>query len=319
MGIEGKLAFIYPGQGAQHVGMGKDVCERHPSARDAFREASEALGEDMERLVFDGGEAELALTRNTQPALLATCWAITRPLLEAGVRPDVAAGLSVGEYAAHVAAGTFAFADAMRVVRLRGQLMQDEVPAGEGGMAAILGLGDGDVRECCEEAAAALGGSVVEPANYNCPGQVVISGRLQAVEAAAELCRRRGAKRAAMLAVSAPFHCSLMRGAGDKLARALEGVPAGPMGIPVVANATAGPVRDPGEAKKLLARQVSSPVLWERGVRAMISGGVGAFVEIGPGKTLAGFLKRIDKGAPVFNVSDAAGVEAAIEALAGRR
>ena len=315
--MPGKLAFIYPGQGAQHIGMGKDAHERYPSVREAFRAASGALGEDVERLVFDGVEEELMLTANTQPAMLATCWALTQPLLGAGVCPDVAAGLSVGEYAAHVAAGTIGFADAMRVVRLRGQMMQGEVPAGEGAMAAVIGLDEGAVRACCEEAAVALdGGAVVEPANFNCPGQVVIAGHTRAVEAAAALCSRRGAKRAAMLAVSAPFHCSLLAGAGEKLARALEGIALSPMRIPVVANATAELVDDAAEVKGLLARQISSPVLWERSVRAMVGAGVGAFVEIGPGKTLAGFVRRIDKTAAVYNVSDVAGIEAAIGALA---
>ena len=313
-----KTAFIYPGQGAQYIGMGKDVAERCKSAADVFRSADEALGFDLSGLIFNGEDETLKITENTQPALLATCAALSAVLVEAGICPDVAAGLSIGEYAAHVLAGTFAFADAVRLVRLRGRYMQDEVPLGVGGMAAILGLDADTVATCCEKAPGRAGDEtlVVEPANYNCPGQVVISGHVKAIEAACALCKENGARRALPLAVSAPFHCSLLRGAGDKLGAELSKVELGAMRIPVVSNVTAEYITDPAEAAALLVRQVASPVRWEQCVRKMLAEGVTRFVEIGPGKTLAGFIGKIDAGAEVINVFDTTSVENAIAQLA---
>jgi len=297
--------------------MGKDAAERYPQAKDIFDAAGEALGFDLADMVFNGDEETLKLTENTQPALLTTCIALSSVLTDRGITPDMAAGLSIGEYAAHVLSGTFAFADAVRVVRLRGRFMQEAVPAGAGGMAAIIGLDAAAVEECCRNAPGHAGDAslVVEPSNYNCPGQIVISGHARAVEAACALCKERGARRAAPLAVSAPFHCSLLAGAGERLAAELNKITLNPMVIPVVSNVTAGIVSDPDEAAALLIRQVASPVKWEQCVGRMLSEGVTRFVEIGPGKTLAGFIKKIAADAEVINVSDAASVEGALELL----
>ena len=312
-----KTAFIYPGQGAQHIGMGRDAAERYAASAKIFEEADAALGFGLTDLIFNGGEEELKITENTQPALLTVCVALTAPLVEAGIYPDAAAGLSIGEYAAHALAGTFAFEGAVKAVRTRGKLMQEATPPGVGGMAAIIGLGAEEAESCCREAAASpeCAGLVVEPVNYNCPGQIVIAGHAKAVETACALCKKRGAKRALMLAVSAPFHSSLMSGAGEKFAAELAKLETGMMRIPVISNVTAEYVTCAEEAISLLARQAASPVKWEQGVRAMLAGGVGRFVEIGPGRTLAGFLKKIDESAEVINVSDAASVEAAIGLL----
>ncbi|NTV91262.1 MAG: ACP S-malonyltransferase [Clostridiales bacterium] len=297
----GKLAFVFPGQGAQTVGMGRQLAEEYKSANDIFAKATEALGYDMSQMVFNGDEETLRITENTQPAILTTSIACLQPLLERGIRPDVTAGLSLGEYASHVLAGTMDFSDAVALVRMRGKYMQEAVPLGVGTMAAILGLDNGLVAECCKEASA-LG--VVSPANFNCPGQVVIAGEVPAVEKAVELCREKGAKRSMVLPVSAPFHCSLLKPAGEKLSKELEGVALGTMKIPVVTNVTAEYISDYSLVKDLLVRQVSSPVLWEDSVRRMLDEGVDTFVEVGPGKTLCGFIKKISKEVRLYNVED---------------
>lgn len=314
----GKTAFIYPGQGAQYIGMGRDAAERHAAAKRIFDEADAALDFDLSGLIFSGNAEELKKTENTQPALLTVCVALSAVLAGEGISPDIAAGLSIGEYAAHVSSGTFSFTDAVRIVRLRGKFMQEEVPEGIGGMAAVMGLGADIVEECCKMAPERAGDAslIVEPSNYNCPGQTVISGHNKAVEAACALCRERGAKRAAALAVSAPFHCGLLRGAGDKLAVELEKYTPGKMRFPVVSNVTAELVTDPAEAFGLLVRQVASPVRWEQCVRRMHAEGVSRFVEIGPGKTLTGFVKKIVPEAEIINVSDAASLDEAVLLLA---
>ena len=313
----GKTAFVYPGQGAQHIGMGKDVAGQYLAARDVFNAADEALGFSLSGLVFGGDEGALASTENTQPALLTVCTALSAVLAGEGVYPDIAAGLSIGEYSAHVLSRTFSFCGAVKAVRMRGRLMQEEVPAGAGGMAAILGLDAGAVEECCRQAPELAGDAslVVEPANYNCPGQVVISGHAKAVEAACSLCKEKGAKRAVPLAVSAPFHCSLLKGAGEKLGAELAKLHMNTMRIPVVSNVTAEFVTDSKNASELLVRQVASPVRWEQCVRAMVADGVTRFVEVGPGKVLAGFIKKIAPDAEVVNVSDAPSMEAALKIL----
>jgi [acyl-carrier-protein] S-malonyltransferase len=297
----GKTAFLFPGQGAQYIGMGKQIAEEYKSARIIFEQASEALGFDMEKLVFEGEEETLKITENTQPAIVTASVACLQPLLERGIRPDYTAGLSLGEYSAHVASGTMNFKTAVSLVRKRGKYMQEAVPLGLGTMAAILGLSAEDVVECCKEASAV---GIVEPANFNCPGQISIAGEIKAVEKAMELCTAKGAKRAILLAVSAPFHCSMLKPAGEKLAAELQNVQLGKIQIPLVANTTAGIVKSAEEAKELLIRQVSSPVLWEDSVKRMLEDGVDTFVEIGPGKVLSGFVKKISKEARTFNIED---------------
>lgn len=297
----GKLAFVFAGQGAQKIGMGRELAENFKVSADTFAEASDAIGFDIEAMIFNGDEDMLMLTENTQPAVVTMSIAAYRVLEEKGIRPDMVAGLSLGEYSAHIASGTMSFADGVRLVKKRGRYMQEEVPAGAGAMAAILGLGEADVLECCKRASAV---GICEPANFNCPGQIVVSGEREAVAVAADAAKELGAKRAVMLAVSAPFHCSMLRGAGEKLAKELEKVELFNMSIPVVTNVTADYVRDLSEVKGLLEKQVSSSVKWEESVRRMISDGADTFVEIGPGKALSGFIKKIDRNVRVFNVED---------------
>jgi [acyl-carrier-protein] S-malonyltransferase len=291
------LAFIFPGQGSQYVGMGRKLAEAHAICRQAFDEADAALGEPLSRLCFDGPEDQLTLTQNTQPAILTASIAAFRLLESRGLRPRYVAGHSLGEYAAHVAAGTLAFADALRLVRLRGRLMQEAVPAGEGAMAAILGLDATGVAEACVEASE---GDVVSPANLNMPGQVVIAGVRAAVERAIAAAKARGARRAIPLAVSAPFHCALMQPAEERLAPALRAVPMSNPVVPVVANVDAEPKRTAHEAVEALIAQVSRPVRWEQVVRRLASDGVRTYVEVGPGHVLAGLVRKIDREATVY-------------------
>jgi [acyl-carrier-protein] S-malonyltransferase len=301
------IAFVFPGQGSQRVGMGQAFAAADPIARDTFAEADAALGAPLSRLCFDGPEAELTLTENTQPAILTVSVAIARVLEARGWRPDFYAGHSLGEYSAHVAAGTFAFADAVRTVRNRGRYMQEAVPVGVGAMAAILGL-DGDaVAAACAEAAE---GGVVSPANLNAPGQVVIAGTKAAVERAGALAKAAGAKRVIPLAVSAPFHCALMKPAEDRLAPELRALTVQAPRRPVVANIDAEPKRDGAAAVDALVRQVSGAVRWEAVVRRLASEGVRTYVEVGPGTVLAGLVRKIDRDAQVASLEDPAGLDA---------
>lgn len=297
----GKTAFVFPGQGAQTVGMGKQIAQEYKAADDIFNQASEALGFDVKKMIFEGDDETLRITENTQPTILTTSIACLQPLLEKGIKPDVVAGLSLGEYSAHVAAGTMMFKDAVSLVRKRGKFMQEAVPVGVGTMAAILGLENNDVIECCK-AASSFG--VVEPANFNCPGQVVVAGEVKAVERVVELAKEKGAKRSMILSVSAPFHCSMLNPAGDNLEKELEGIKLKDMEVPVVTNVTGKYVSDKTEVKNLLVRQVSTSVLWEECVRSMINDGVDTFVEIGPGKVLSGFIKKISKEVRTLNIED---------------
>ena len=301
------IAFIFPGQGSQRVGMGQAFAAADPIARDTFAEADAALGAPLSRLCFDGPESELTLTENTQPAILTVSVAIARVLEARGWRPDFYAGHSLGEYSAHVAAGTFGFADAVRTVRNRGRYMQEAVPVGAGAMAAILGL-DGDaVAAACAEAA---GGEVVSPANLNAPGQVVIAGSKAAVERAGAAAKARGAKRVIPLAVSAPFHCALMKPAEDRLAPELRALAVQAPRRPVVANIDAEPKGDGAAAVEALVRQVSGAVRWEAVVRRLASEGVRTYVEVGPGTVLAGLVRKIDRDARVASLEDPAGLDA---------
>lgn len=297
----GKLAFIFPGQGAQYAGMGRQIAEEFKSAGSIFDQASDALGFDVKKMIFESDDETLKITENTQPAILTASIACLQPLLEKGINPDVAAGLSLGEYSAHVASGTMSFKDAVALVRKRGKFMQEAVPVGVGTMAAILGLDSSVVIECCKDASEF---GIVEPANFNCPGQVVVAGEIKAVEKVVELCKDKGAKRSMLLPVSAPFHCSMLKSAGEKLSIELEKVKLGNMNLPVAANVTSEYILDSSMVKDLLIRQVSSPVLWENCVTNMLQNGVDTFIEIGPGKVLSGFIKKISKEARTLNIED---------------
>lgn len=307
------IAFVFPGQGAQKVGMGKALADAFPVCRETFEEADAALGEALSTLCFAGPEDRLQLTENTQPAILAVSVAACRLAESRGVRPAFAAGHSLGEYSAHVAAGTLSFADALRTVRRRGQYMQQAVPVGEGAMSAILGLDADAVASACRDAAAETGGRVVSPANINAPGQVVIAGHHDAVARAGALAKEKGAKRVIPLAVSAPFHCALMKPAEERLAPELRALTAKDPSIPVVANVDAEPKRDARSAIEALIQQVSSPVRWDDVVRRLIAEGVTRFVELGPGTVLAGLIRKIDRSVTVVSVEDSEGVSALTE------
>jgi len=301
------IAFVFPGQGSQKVGMGRALAESFPECRAVFDEADAALGESLSGLCFDGPEDRLVLTENTQPAILTVSIAAARLLESRGIRPSITAGHSLGEYSAHVAAGTVSFADAVRIVRRRGRYMQEAVPVGRGAMAAILGLDADKVAQACDEAAE---GDVVAPANLNAPGQVVIAGSTEAVARAGERAKALGAKRVIMLFVSAPFHCALMKPAEERLAPELRALPSSTPRVPVVANVDAEAKTDGPSSIEALVRQVSSPVRWEDVVRRLASSGIRAYVEVGPGTVLSGLVRKIDRAARVANLESPADLEA---------
>ncbi len=300
------IAFLFPGQGSQSVGMGKELAASFPAARETFEEADAALGYALSALCFEGPEDKLKMTEVTQPAILTVSVAALRVLRQQGVEPGFVAGHSLGEYSAHVAAGTLDFADAVRIVRNRGRYMQEAVPAGQGAMAAVLGLSLEEIEAACREAAQ---GEVVAPANINSPGQVVISGHAAAVERAAELVKQRGAKRAVMLPVSAPFHCALMQPAQDRLAADLKAATFHPMRLPLVTNVDAEVIDSSEKARDALIRQVTGAVEWEKSMRALTAAGVETFVEVGPGKVLCGLMRQIDRAKTCWNVEDPASLE----------
>jgi len=300
------LAFLFPGQGSQVVGMGKELAANHTVARRTFEEADDAFGYSLSTLCFEGPEEKLRLTEITQPAILTVSTAAARVLVEAGIVPSFAAGHSLGEYSAHVAAGTISFHDAVRAVRSRGQYMQEAVPVGVGAMAAILSLGIDTVRAICSGVMAEYPGEICEPANINSPAQIVISGSKSAVERAAEGCKHHGAKRAIMLPVSAPFHCSLMKPAQDRLAADLDALTFCNPEIPVMCNVDAALVCDASKSRDTLIRQVTGTVQWETSMLALVAQGATQFVEAGPGSVLTGLLRQIDKAQSCLNVENEA-------------
>src|SRR5262247_704963 len=311
-----KLAFIFPGQGSQRVGMGRDLTESVSAASAAFDEVDRALGFGLSDLCFDGPEEDLQLTANTQPAILTASIAAFRALSEKGFRPDFVAGHSLGEYSALVAAGALSLGDAARLVRRRGELMQEAVPIGVGAMAAILGIGAEKVTEAC--VAAALD-QVCAPANFNSPEQIVIAGHKEAVERAVEECKARGARRAMMLKVSAPFHSALMRPAQEKMTELLNLAPFNDLSFPIVNNVDAAVVTGGSQSRDALIRQISAPVRWNESDMKMFEEGVETFVEVGPGKVLIGLIKTIARGVgkevKLLNVEDQAILQAAVESL----
>jgi [acyl-carrier-protein] S-malonyltransferase len=297
-----KIAFIFPGQGSQYSGMGKELSETFPVARQIFEEADDALGIKLSTICFSGSDDELKLTANTQPAILTTSIAVLRVLQqETGLKADYLAGHSLGEYSALVCSGALSFADAVRTVRARGTFMQDAVPVGTGTMAAMLSIEKDVLAEICQEAAQ---GDVVSPANFNSPGQIVIAGSTAAINRAIEIAKTKGFRKAMLLPVSAPFHCALMKPAADRLSSVLDAIAVSDMALPVVANATAMPNSDKEQVRALLVTQVCAPVLWEQSVTGMVGQGVTRFVEIGPGKVLCGLVKRITKDAESANIED---------------
>ncbi|WP_379142003.1 ACP S-malonyltransferase [Paenibacillus sp. sgz500992] len=297
----GKIAFVFPGQGAQAVGMGKDVYDALPDSRAVFEKGDEVLGFPLSKLVFEGPDSELKQTVNTQPALVTTSVAYLEALNKHGLKPDYVAGHSLGEYSALVASGVLSYEDAVSLVRLRGRFMEEAVPGGQGAMAAVLGAEREALAELCNNISAE--GNPVELANVNCPGQIVVSGSLEGVNAVVQRVKEAGGKRAIPLEVSGPFHSSLMKEAAERLAAELKGVTFNAPSVPVIANVTASPVTDPEEIRGLLVRQVFSPVLWQDSVEWLIAAGVDTFVEIGSGSVLAGLIRKIDKNVKVININ----------------
>ncbi|HBA71407.1 MAG: [acyl-carrier-protein] S-malonyltransferase [Geobacteraceae bacterium GWC2_55_20] len=302
-----KAAFIFPGQGSQYPGMGKEFAENFPVARQVFEEADDSLGFKLSTICFSGSDEELRLTANTQPAILTASIAALRVVQqETGLKADYLAGHSLGEYSALVCSGALNFCDAVRTVRARGTFMQEAVPVGTGSMAAILSVEQDVLEDICREAAE---GEVVAPANFNSPGQIVIAGAVAAVARAIEIAKARGYRKAMLLPVSAPFHCALMKPAADRLSKVLDLVAANDMLLPVVANANAAPNQDKEMVKPLLVTQVCAPVLWDQSINAMVGLGCARFVEIGPGKVLSGLVKRITKEVTTANVEDLASLK----------
>jgi [acyl-carrier-protein] S-malonyltransferase len=312
----GKLAFIFPGQGSQYCGMGRDLAENFAESAQVFDEANAALGFSMADMCYTASLEELKQTENTQPAMLTVSIAAYRALETRGIQPDFVAGHSLGEYSALVAAGGLDFSSAVKLVRARGRYMQEAVPLGEGAMAAILGLAPAEVLEICKKAA---DNEVVSPANLNSPEQTVISGNAAAVKRAVEIATQSGAKRAVILPVSAPFHCALMAPAQKRLEQDLRAVSFSAPKIPLITNVDAESIATGDEAREALIRQVTAPVRWLDSIHEMIESGVTIFVEVGPGKVLSGLMRQIDRSVRSLNVEDAPSLRAAIEKIAQLR
>jgi len=307
-----KIAFVFPGQGAQYVGMGQDFAQKYEVASKVFDDASEAIGYDMKELCFNSSDEELRKTENTQPSILTASYAIYKVVEEKGIVPYAVAGLSLGEYSALVASGAIDFKDGVRVVQKRGQYMQEEVPMGVGTMAAILGLENDKVLQACKMAGTT---GIVEPANYNCPKQLVIAGEVAAVEKAVEHCKELGAKKTVMLPVSAPFHTSMLLGAGKRLGEELERIEIRKHNIPVVSNVDAKYVDCHSTIRDKLIQQVSNPVQWESSIETLINDGVEIFLQIGPGNSLTKFIKKISKDVIVMNIENLETFDKTIEKL----
>ena len=312
----GKVAFVFPGQASQYPGMGKELAEQYPAARAVFSEADQTLGFSISKMCFAGTEEDLKLTANTQPAILTCSVAVVRVLAEKGLAPDFVAGHSLGEYSALVAAGALKFADAVQLVRRRGSYMQEAVPAGVGAMAAIMGLSPAVVADACKRAAK---GEICSAANLNSPEQTVISGHASAVKRAVEIASQLGAKRAVILAVSAPFHSALMAPAQEKLEKDLRQTEFAVLRVPLVTNVDADTIASGDEAREALIRQVIMPVRWEESVRLLIDEGVNTFVEVGPGRVLSGLLRQIERSVATLNVEDEKSLAATVEKIAGAR
>lgn len=308
----GKTAFLFSGQGAQAVGMGRELAENIKECRDVFDEADRALGFSISKMCFEGPEDELNKTENTQPAILATSIAALRTLESKGFKADVTAGLSLGEYSALVYSGVLDFKEAVALVKKRGKYMQEAVPFGVGTMAAIIGLEGEKVEEVCKRACVK---GIVEPANYNCPGQIVIAGEVEAVQYGCELAKESGAAKTVMLTVSGPFHTSMLKPAAEKLEQELKNITIHDMNVPVITNVTADYIESVENIKETLKKQVMSPVRWEQIIRKMIEDGVDTFIEIGPGKALSTFAKKVDRKLRIANVEDLKSLEKAVELL----
>ena len=312
----GKVAFVFPGQASQYSGMGKELAEKYPVARAVFDEADKALGFSVSKLCFEGTEDDLKLTANTQPAILTVSVAAGRVLAEKGIAPDFVAGHSLGEYSALVAAGSVKFADAVKLVHKRGTYMQEAVPAGQGAMAAIMGLSPAVVQDACKRAAE---GEICSPANLNSPEQTVISGHAGAVKRAVEIASQLGAKRSMVLPVSAPFHSALMMPAQEKLEKDLNAAEFADLQVPLVTNVDADSIRQGEEARSALIRQVTMPVRWEESMRMLLDEGVNTFVEVGPGRVLTGLMRQIERSVATLNVEDEKSLQATVEKIAGAK
>jgi [acyl-carrier-protein] S-malonyltransferase len=312
----GKVAFVFPGQASQYSGMGKELAEKYPVARAVFEEADKALGFSVSKLCFEGTEDDLKLTANTQPAILTVSVAAARVLAEKGITPDFVAGHSLGEYSALVAAGSLKFAEAVKSVRKRGTYMQEAVPAGQGAMAAIMGLSPAVVLDACKRAAE---GQICSPANLNSPEQTVISGHAGAVKRAVEIASQLGAKRSMVLPVSAPFHSALMMPAQEKLEKDLSAKEFADLQVPLVTNVDADSIRQGEEARSALIRQVTMPVRWEESMRMLLDEGVNTFVEVGPGRVLTGLMRQIERSVATLNVEDEKSLQATREKIAAAK